>query len=443
MDTREKLNNLITIVGENFYGERKPVELIFASLLSEENVMLYGQKGTGKTTLAINVISALYSFPTKFVGEATLQGSVTNPTTLFAAPKLDKLREEGEYEYVLRKTPFVFAGRLIDEVNRGDSGTQNILIPMLDERREYIVNGMPVGNALDAYIGTVNVNGTGTYQISEQLADRFGVWIFLMPRYVSNINLKGNKREQLEDILGSGEDEELCKKFIEAIDNKKTLGEVRGNINELRKEYAEKYNTISPDELNEIKHEINSIREKLSNKIETTLFPVVYTSIYFTNANSHETGAKPYLGYVDLKNTSKRPEITIKKLIPSLIYSRGRDVNNISEKEIENIVWELLPHVIAREISITQNGLDFLKQKYENEEISGRIYKSEEGKKWFMAKYVINSLRTDYNRERDVLINEFKEIMEKIEEDSKVQIDTRKMHIVIKEIVRDLQRWGA
>ena len=439
MDTREKLNNIITVVGENFYGERKPVELIFASLLSEENIMLYGQKGTGKTTLAINVISALYSFPTKFVGEATLQGSVTNPTTLFAAPKLDKLREEGEYEYVLRKTPFVFAGRLIDEVNRGDSGTQNILIPMLDERREYVVNGMPIGSALDAYIGTVNVNGTGTYQISEQLADRFGVWIFLMPRYISNINLKDNKREQLEDILGSGEDEELCNRFLNAVEDGK-LGEVRKKMKELRKEYAEKYNTISPDELNEIKHQINSIRKQLSSEIEKALFPVVYTSIYFTNANSHETGAKPYLGYVDLKNTSKRPEITIKKLIPSLIYLRGYDINNISEKEIESIVWELLPHVIAREISITQNGLDFLKQKYENEEISGRIYNSEEGKKWFMAKHVMDSLRRDYNRERDVLLNQLNQIMEQMRRNPNVQIDTRDMHIVIKEIVRDLQR---
>ena len=425
MNTKEKLKNIANKIMENFYQDPKAVSYAMMGVLGDENVLLYGPTGTGKTTLAEQIISAIYSIPTQIVNESILQGGVTNPVTLFGAPNVKKLKE-GEYETVLRKSPFLYVGRIIDEVNRADEETQNILLPLLDNRKAIYINGelKPIDQSIDygGFIATANLNGIGTHQVSEQLMNRFGISIYLKDRITANVKVKDGRRETLEDILGDGVDKNLVEEFKENLDNKEKL-------RELREKFSEKYGTISPEELDEIRKKANEIGIP-----DQYLLPLAYVKAILSEADvDHVIATRNYLKYVKPIELGARIEETMKKVLPLYLLIKGEGVN---EKSVKNAIFKLLPYAISSNVEITDKAVEYLNDKKQAREIDPGYINSDEGKRFFITKHVINQLKNDYNSEKEKI----RETIRRIYHDKKLDLEPDRFdHPLIRRIVQELK----
>ena len=188
-------------------GREKELRQALATKLSGRHLLIEGEVGTGKTTLAL-AIAQHFDQPFYRVDgderftESKLVGYFDPPLVI----------EKGYNWDTFIKGPLTSAmlegGILyLNEMNRLPEGTQNVLLPALDERR-IVIPKLGEVEAKEGFmvIATENpAEHVGTTALSEALKDRF-VWI--------GLNYQTEEEEREIVMLRSGVEEDVAEKAV-------------------------------------------------------------------------------------------------------------------------------------------------------------------------------------------------------------------------------------
>jgi nitric oxide reductase NorQ protein len=166
----ENLTNRVSNSKNYFYG-KEIWDMSISAILEGENILLSGQKATGKNLLADNI--------TQLFGRPQWNTSFhinTDSTTLIGTDTfIDnevKLRHGSVYECAIHGGFGIF-----DEINMAKNDAIAVLHSALDHRRIIDVAGYERINLHPAtrFIGTMNYEYAGTKELNEALVSRFMV----------------------------------------------------------------------------------------------------------------------------------------------------------------------------------------------------------------------------------------------------------------------------
>jgi len=214
-----------------FYG-REILEMAIAALLEGENLLLTGEKATGKNVLA-ETLAWIFERPAYTVsfhvnmGSAELIGTDTFRNN-------EVLLREGMISRCARAGGF----GILDEINMAKNDAVSVLHAALDDRRSIDVPGYDriALHPATRFIGTMNYGYAGTRELNEALVSRF--LVIDMPlqdeetlNYLLDTLFPGMKEEAKKAFVGLYLD--LQKKAGQAEISTKAL-DLRGMIGALR-----------------------------------------------------------------------------------------------------------------------------------------------------------------------------------------------------------------
>ena len=166
----EGLENRMSTPEIPFFG-KEILEMAIAALLQGENLLLTGEKATGKNVLA-ETLAYVFGRPTYNVsfhvntGSAELIGTDTfqNQEVTLRKGSIYRCAEEGGFG-------------ILDEINMAKNEALAVLHATLDHRRVIDVPGYERITLDDAtrFIGTMNYGYAGTRELNEALVSRFVV----------------------------------------------------------------------------------------------------------------------------------------------------------------------------------------------------------------------------------------------------------------------------
>lgn len=214
-----------------FFG-REILEMAIAALLEGENLLLTGEKATGKNVLA-ETLAWIFERPAYTVsfhvnmGSAELIGTDTfrnNEVTL----------REGSVSCCARAGGF----GILDEINMAKNDAVSVLHAVLDDRRIIDVPGYDriLLHPATRFIGTMNYGYAGTRELNEALVSRFLVIDMPMQDeetlgYLMDTMFPGMRKEAKKAFVGLYLD--LQKKAAQAEISTKAL-DLRGLIGAIR-----------------------------------------------------------------------------------------------------------------------------------------------------------------------------------------------------------------
>lgn len=214
-----------------FYG-REILEMAIAALLEGENLLLTGEKATGKNVLA-ETLAWIFERPAYTVsfhvnmGSAELIGTDTfrNNEVLLREGMISRCSRAGGFG-------------ILDEINMAKNDAVSVLHAALDDRRGIDVPGYDriALHPATRFIGTMNYGYAGTRELNEALVSRF--LVIDMPlqdeetlNYLLDTMFPGMKEEAKKAFIGLYLD--LQKKAGQAEISTKAL-DLRGMIGALR-----------------------------------------------------------------------------------------------------------------------------------------------------------------------------------------------------------------
>lgn len=214
-----------------FYG-REILEMAIAALLEGENLLLTGEKATGKNVLA-ETLAWIFERPAYTVsfhvnmGSAELIGTDTfrNNEVLLREGMISRCSRAGGFG-------------ILDEINMAKNDAVSVLHAALDDRRSIDVPGYDriALHPATRFIGTMNYGYAGTRELNEALVSRF--LVIDMPlqdeetlNYLLDTMFPGMKEEAKKAFIGLYLD--LQKKAGQAEISTKPL-DLRGMIGALR-----------------------------------------------------------------------------------------------------------------------------------------------------------------------------------------------------------------
>ena len=214
-----------------FYG-REILEMAIAALLEGENLLLTGEKATGKNVLA-ETLAWIFERPAYTVsfhvnmGSAELIGTDTfrNNEVLLREGMISRCSRAGGFG-------------ILDEINMAKNDAVSVLHAALDDRRSIDVPGYDriALHPATRFIGTMNYGYAGTRELNEALVSRF--LVIDMPlqdeetlNYLLDTMFPGMKEEAKKAFIGLYLD--LQKKAGQAEISTKAL-DMRGMIGALR-----------------------------------------------------------------------------------------------------------------------------------------------------------------------------------------------------------------
>ena len=214
-----------------FYG-REILEMAIAALLEGENLLLTGEKATGKNVLA-ETLAWIFERPAYTVSFHVNMGSVELIGT-------DTFRNN---EVLLREGMISRCSRaggfgILDEINMAKNDAVSVLHAALDDRRSIDVPGYDriALHPATRFIGTMNYGYAGTRELNEALVSRF--LVIDMPlqdeetlNYLLDTMFPGMKEAAKKAFIGLYLD--LQKKAGQAEISTKAL-DLRGMIGALR-----------------------------------------------------------------------------------------------------------------------------------------------------------------------------------------------------------------
>lgn len=214
-----------------FYG-REILEMAVAAILEGENLLLTGEKATGKNVLA-ETLAWLFERPAYTVsfhvnmGSAELIGTDTFRNN-------EVLLREGSISRCARTGGF----GILDEINMAKNDAVSVLHAVLDDRRSIDIPGYDRIDLHPAarFIGTMNYGYAGTRELNEALVSRFMVIDMPMQKeetleYLIDTMFPGMKTDARKAFVGLYLD--LQKKAAQSEISTKAL-DLRGLIGALR-----------------------------------------------------------------------------------------------------------------------------------------------------------------------------------------------------------------
>lgn len=162
------LHTLIDALDEVFVNRTIEIEMMATALVAEENVVLVGPAGTGKSMLSKCFAEAING---QFF--QCLLGKFTKPDELLGHFSLKEMKDNDEYKRKLKnKLPDAQIGYL-DECFKASTALQNSLLTILNEREVDLGNGTRVKANIEMVIGSSN-----EYPMEKELAALWDRWVF-------------------------------------------------------------------------------------------------------------------------------------------------------------------------------------------------------------------------------------------------------------------------
>lgn len=162
------LHTLIDAMDEVFVNRTTEIEMLATALVAEENAVLVGPPGTGKSLLANCFAEALEGNFFQY-----LITRYTTPDELLGHFSLKELKDNDEYKRkIANKLPDAQVA-FLDECFKASSSLQNSLLTILNEREIDLGNGTRQRSNLQMVIGASN-----EYPVSKELEALWDRWLF-------------------------------------------------------------------------------------------------------------------------------------------------------------------------------------------------------------------------------------------------------------------------
>jgi MoxR-like ATPase len=195
-------SRFIAEISKRVVGREDVVKLMLVSLLSQGHILLQGNPGLGKTTLA-------KAFSETIGGE--FHRVQMTPDTLPADILGTYIYDQRNASFELRKGPVFGNVILVDELNRATPKAQAALLEAMQERQVSLEGKTIRLNEPFIVLATqVPFGAPGTYPLSEVQADRFAFSLMLgYPSFDEEMKVIGSidsiEESRCSEVMGAGE----------------------------------------------------------------------------------------------------------------------------------------------------------------------------------------------------------------------------------------------
>ncbi len=373
-------------LNEEYYNS-----VILFSLISgilKKNLLIYGNYGLGKTTLAMAISSLLYRFPIEIIEGSIIQGhpQITEEKII---GRLDFSKLNKEEKVLFSMFSQLPAIKIIDEINRIPEGTQNILLNFIDNGHFYYLNDS-ICSEKYPFFATTNYKDEGNTDLTPPLLDRFDLSVevkfpLFLTSYLRNLEYKN---KELKSLL---KNEDLSKEVHHILNDKDLsyeekmiqLKEPRNAFLNLRKELV-----FSDDEIKQLRAEVakvefdydaelfvnaffDSMNQKLKNFQNTSTLNLSHDTKYLFSSLKNNLSIRAavnslsdYLKFISfLKDPHKKIEIFDILLVLPYILNHRLQFKDEFLKDIEIGFNESLSFAATKKLVNDFYKQEFLKQR--------------------------------------------------------------------------------
>jgi MoxR-like ATPase len=319
--------------------------------IGRKNALLIGNPGTGKTTFASVISSAISGLPFDLFDNLKIVGHPEQTKdTMLARVDLGRLAEEGVVWQPVVYLPSI----IIDEINRLPPGKQSILLEFVrtgtvEHLGKYFSRDKP------AFFATQNFDGPGTYPLPSPQLDRFDISLEFQPgpAYIQDLILQANSR-----INKELKDPAVTKEIVSYLLSKdRSIEEKLEYLNKKSRELRKKRTNLpSIEPLDEYMLDYVYNLEYTPDAI--TFLHCIWeeintTKLYGTNRRSDP---RDYSEHNKVFASSKVNEGISPRFWSSAKYYAGALALYLGDKEVDfEHVWAIAPYVLSHRLEFTDD----------------------------------------------------------------------------------------
>ncbi len=367
-------------IGDREYN--KEVVFCVINLLTRGNILLIGNYGWGKTTIAEGLGAYFYGIPPRVMAHAKIRGHpFQTEEKIIGRPDLGELnkgREKVIWSNFVKLSKYY---GIVDEINRMHEGHQNLLLDMVDRGIINYLNEVYLLEKKPPFFATQNYPDEGNTPLIPPLLDRFDVCIEVYTPANEIILLTSHSEKNKEKFKNP----EIEKAMLEKLEQNKDIDEER----EKYREWLEKQeiSVMYDDELKKIENEINKINISPEAKIfEAFIYSGVNSIVRIEGEPSlDEHYEKTPFGKIE-NNLSYRWLYSVEKFAKGMAWLKEKD--KVGIEDINDVLANTL-----------QQRMIF-KDSFMNEHIKPEYYKGS----WqgYVTKEWVEELREYYDENKEV-----------------------------------------
>lgn len=195
----DQLNLIKTTISEEIIGSEDSIELLLISLLAKGHVLIEGEPGLGKSSLASALAKSIDASFARIQFTADLMPADIIGYSMYR-------HEQQSFEFI--KGPVFNNIILADEINRTSPRVQSALLEAMNEKQVSVDGITHILDKTFMVIATQNsLSSAGTFPLPNAQLDRFLVSIPVkLPSEeqqleIINLHLSGTKKNRISDLL--------------------------------------------------------------------------------------------------------------------------------------------------------------------------------------------------------------------------------------------------
>ncbi len=370
-DIRNKVKAIYDKISNDFYicrndlnvdGKRFNSALLFGLLteLNRGKMLLYGEYGGGKTTLAEYLNAIFYNLPIELVRSSAIRADPQKTEEkMIARPNYAKLY--GQKEDVVWQHFVLVPGKIIDEFNRLPEPNQDIILNGMDTGRWSYLN-KHIDTGKEAFFATCNYGDSGNNDLIPPILDRIDIAVeSKFPGVAASLYIA-------DDYMGGREkplkNEALYRRSLDDIlDSSLTYKEIKNKLNNISDEQHRSLlekgiDTLNMEEMNTAYNEIEKIKlDPDAQAYMAFLIAELNVSVPYGQKRSidpPDTANGKYLGALLSGSGSRRGDKSIVRYARSLAWLNGKD--EVTLEEVKTVA----PYVLWHRLNFTDEVLNQL-----------------------------------------------------------------------------------